>query len=179
MHIEIFSLHLRWRVASVASSFGALFSSNAHPFPIGGCQWSLHFFLRGFLSSHLLFDDEPPPRVASSPEEKELSLRLAFAQLFHANTALDIALDGASRCWSLGLMHAECSRRWPTCAGNDRGGLPASRLQLQRSSRVRCTRTPSTLCMHDSARMTQPARRTRSTTLTRLHVGASHLRADT
>lgn len=35
------------------------------------------------------------------------------------------------------------------------------------------------LCMHDSARMTQPARRTRNTTLTRLHVGASHLRADT
>lgn len=35
------------------------------------------------------------------------------------------------------------------------------------------------LCMHDSARMTQPARRTRNTTLTRLHVGASHLRVDT
>lgn len=110
-------------------------------------------------------------RESSSPSRVRAAVR--------ANAILGIALDGASRCWSPGLMHAECNRRRPTCTGNDRSGLPTSRLQLQRSSRVRCTRTPSTLCMHDSARMTQPARRTRSTTLTRLHVGASHLRADT
>lgn len=122
------------------------------------------------LSSFLLLD-EPPPTKPSSSSRVRAAVR--------TNAILGIALDGASRCWSLGLMHAECSRRRPTCTGNDRSGLPASRLQLQRSSRVRCTRTPSTLCMHDSARMTQPARRTRSTTLTRLHVGASHLRADT
>lgn len=114
-----------------------------HPLEIIGERVSrfvtLHFFLR-----RLLF--------ASSSASSDLSpgfLRLALAQLFaraargaRLRAALGIALGGASRGRSRGLMHAECNRRQPTCTGDDRSGLPASLLQLQRSSRVRCTRTP-------------------------------------
>jgi len=56
-------------------------------------------------------------------------------------------------------MHAECSRRQPTCTEEGRSGLPASRLQLQRSSSGSMYPQPpsAALYMHDSARMTQPA----------------------
>ena len=77
-----------------------------------------------------------------SPSFLRLVLTLYAAVGAHLRAALGIALGGASRGRSRGLMHAECSRRRPTCTGDDRSGLPASRLQLQRSSRVRCTRTP-------------------------------------
>lgn len=100
-----------------------------------------------------------------------------FARSARLRAALGIAL-GASRGRSLGLMHAECSRRRPTRTEDARVRLPSDALAAATVIGFDAlSRTAQGLCMHDSARMTQPARRTRSTTLTRLHVGASYLRA--
>lgn len=93
-------------------------------------------------SSAVLFASSPAPVQSFSRLSPSRPCAAVHARGARLRAALGIALGGASRGRSCGLMHAECSRRRPTCTGNDRSGLPASRLQLQRSSQVRCTRTP-------------------------------------
>lgn len=159
---------------TIAACVSSTRSTNRPP----GLQFSLACALFFFLFSH-----HPLASPSAAGSLLPRFLRLALAQLFargaRLRAVLGNALGGASRGRSRRLMHAECSRRRPTCTEDDRSGLPASRLQLQRSSLGSMYSHAQVLCMHDSARMTQPARRTRSTTLTRLHVGASYLHADT